>query len=113
MIDKKELKELTQKVAKNIYKETVSHDPWNHRLIDINVAMAPLIQVIKEQQREYDKLKRFVEARHEYHKDKSDAIEEFHGDDPCAKFNYHDGYRAGKSAGKENAYETVKGAMEK
>lgn len=111
MIDKKELKELTQKIAENIYKETVSHDPLNRRLIDINVAIAPLIRIIKEQQREYNRLKRVVEYRHEDYKDRALELEDFHGDDPCEKFNYHDGHRAGKLAGQEEAYKTIKGEM--
>jgi hypothetical protein len=113
MIDKKELKVLTKEVANDIYKNVVSMDYGNKHLAQINQMLAPLVQIIKQQQRQFDELKRFVDNRHKYHKEKSAAIEDIHGDDPCSKYNYHDGYRAGKSAGKENAYETVKGAMKK
>jgi hypothetical protein len=113
MIDKNELKVLTQKVAKNIYKETVSHDPLNQRLVDINVALAPLVRIIKEQQRQFDELKIFVGNRYECHRDISKDIEDIHGDDPCSKYNYHDGHRVGKIAGKESAYKTVMGEMKK
>lgn len=53
---KENLKLLTNRVAKDIYKDAVSHDPWNHRLIEIKQHMAPLIRVIKEQRKEIERL---------------------------------------------------------
>lgn len=113
MIDKNELKALTKEVAKDIYNNVVSMDYGNKHLAQINQMLAPLVQIIKEQQRQYDKLKVFVENNYEYYSDEAKDIEDVHGDDPCSKYNYHDGYKAGKLAGQEKAYQTVKGAMKK
>lgn len=60
MMDKQELKEMTNDIALAIYKDVVNHDPWNNRLIYIKQQMSPYVRTIKEQQKEIEELKQFI-----------------------------------------------------
>jgi hypothetical protein len=55
---KKELKQVTNKVAKNLYDDVVSMDYDNKHFIGIKKHIAPLIRIIKSQMREIEQLKK-------------------------------------------------------